>query len=153
MCIEYEWLLSNRDLSNEIRNAFGPEGVGLLLVHGIPNYVEARARLLPLSRSFATLPEEIKNKYVNERIHFQFGWSHGKEMFNGKEDYSKGSYYNNPILDIKTKDEELKRKYASFCEDNIWPSEELPEFEPAFKNLGTLIIEVGKLVARQCDNY
>jgi hypothetical protein len=40
-----------------------------------------------------------------------------------------------------------------YCHPNIWPKEDLPEFEEAFKDLGLFIIDVGKLVARACDSF
>ncbi|RYH00700.1 hypothetical protein EON65_48875 [archaeon] len=36
---------------------------------------------------------------------------------------------------------------------NIWPTDDLPALEPAFKELGLIIVSVGELVARQCDAY
>ncbi len=69
---------------------------------------------------FAMLPEDVKKSYENEESHYSVGWSHGKEklqvwflllvwyavvtdllrafsMIQGKPDFSKGSYYNNPL--------------------------------------------------------
>eukprot|EP00976_Prorocentrum_cordatum_P059537 1175539-Prorocentrum_minimum.AAC.3 len=67
-------------------------------------------------------------------------------------DHMKGSYYANPIVDVPTSDPELIARYPSYCRANIWPNE-VPELEPAFKDLGQLIVEVGSLVARHCDKY
>lgn len=36
---------------------------------------------------------------------------------------------------------------------NIWPKDDFPALEPAFKALGQLIVDVGILVARQCDKH
>lgn len=36
---------------------------------------------------------------------------------------------------------------------NIWPVQQLPELEPAFKALGGLICAVGLLLAAHCDKY
>ena len=44
-------------------------------------------------------------------------------------------------------------KYPSFLEPNVWPTAHLPEFEGAFKELGRKVVEVGRLVAKQCDDY
>lgn len=68
-------------------------------------------------------------------------------------DLSKGSYYANPQYDRPVEDEELIQKYITFIHPNIWPTDDLPEFEPAFKTLGQLIVQVGLLIAYQCDNY
>lgn len=122
-------------------------------MEGIPKYMETRMGLLPLAKKFADLPDQVKEKYVDHASTYQFGWSHGKEIFQGQPDYSKGSYYNNPQYDVRSNDQELMKKYPGFLMPNIWPTQELPEFEGAFKNLGKLIVNTGKLVARQCDSY
>jgi hypothetical protein len=73
---------------------------------------------------------------VDHTSTFQYGWSHGREIFQGKPEFSKGSFYNNPNYDTKSTNKELIKKYPGFLSPNIWPSTELPELEPAFKNLG-----------------
>jgi hypothetical protein len=83
------------------------------------------------------------------------------------DDY-KGSYYNNPqydnpvrcaamilsciLIDFVSDPEKIK-KYPESCSANIWPGKDFPELEPAFKNLGRLIVDVGMMVARQCDKH
>jgi isopenicillin N synthase-like dioxygenase len=138
------------DLAPQIMEAFGPLGLGLLVVSNVPNYIAARKRLLPLSRTFASLPDDVKLKYEHPASHYNFGWSHGKETFNNKPDYAKGSYYANPLFDRPFNDEQLEKDYPSFAAPNIWPSE-IPEFEPAFKELGQLICDTGRLLAKKCD--
>lgn len=151
--LDYNDLINDVDLSSQIEKAYGNEGIGLLTVKNVPTLVEKRATLLPLGYKFAQLSEEIKNKYVHEESYYSFGWSHGKENLQGKFDTSKGSYYGNPQYDRPVDDEELIKKYAPFIHPNIWPKEDLPELEFAFKNLGQLIVDVGKLVAKQVDKY
>jgi isopenicillin N synthase-like dioxygenase len=103
---------------------------------------------------FANLPESVKAKTEDPSSMYSFGWSHGKEMLEGKPDYSKGSYYANPQYDTPFSDQpELAQQYPSFCRPNIWPTEDLPELQPAFKALGQLMVEVGLLVAKQCDSF
>lgn len=58
------------------------------------------------------LPPEVQAQHEDPASYFQTGWSRGKEMLEGKADFSKGSYYNNPQYDQPTKDEELIRKCA-----------------------------------------
>lgn len=141
------------DFSEEIETAYGQNGLGLLVVRGVPNFVKLRGDLLPLAHKFANLPEEVKQKYVHEVSKYSFGWSHGKEKFEGAPDFSKGSYYNNPQYDRPVDDEELIAKYPPFCHPNIWPTADLPELEPAFKALGRLVVEVGTLLAHHCDKF
>lgn len=74
-------------------------------------------------------------------------------MSEGKPDFSKGSYYNNPTYDVPFSDPEIISKYPSFCSPNIWPKDDMPELEGAFKHLSTLVVQVGELVARVADSY
>jgi len=153
VCLRYEDLLAEKDLTEQIGEAYGFDGLGLLTVSGVPGLSESRANLLPLARKFAHLDESIQEKYVDEKSFYSFGWSRGKEKLEGKPDLSKGSYYGNPIHDRPTEDEEIIQKYPGFASPNIWPTEEVPELEGHFKTLGQLIVSVGKLVAKQCDAY
>lgn len=66
---------------------------------------------------------------------------------------NKGSFYANPQYDEPTDDEELKKKFYQDYYPNVWPKEDLPELEHAFKNMGRLMVSVGELVARACDTY
>jgi hypothetical protein len=68
-------------------------------------------------------------------------------------DVFKGSFYANPVLDVPTTEKRLIERYPSYCRPNIWPQEQLPELEPAFKVLGQLILEVGMLLAHHCNKY
>ncbi|RIA79823.1 hypothetical protein C1645_793709 [Glomus cerebriforme] len=154
--LDYTDLFNNADLYDEIEEAFGskPYCLGILLVKNLPEiYAEKRTRLLRLASVFASLPDEIKEKTVDEQSYYMFGWSCGKEMLNGKKDTLKGSYYGNPKYDVPDVTEEQLKEFPMYCHPNIWPSEYLPEFEEAFKDLGCFIIEVGKLVARACDSF
>lgn len=78
--LDYHDLVDHKDLSAEIERAFGYEGIGLLAVKNVPNFAQARKRLLPLGSKFAALPHEIKDKYVHKESNYSFGWSHGKEI-------------------------------------------------------------------------
>ncbi|AQK88290.1 2-oxoglutarate (2OG) and Fe(II)-dependent oxygenase superfamily protein [Zea mays] len=85
---------------------------------------------------------------------YNFGWSHGKEKLeSGKLDTFKGSFYANPVLDVPTTDDVLVSRYPSYCRPNIWPNDNLPELEIAFKDLGKLMMEVGLMLAHHCDRY
>lgn len=151
--IDYLDLVQGIDVSDQIASAFGLEGLGLLTVSNVPQLKEFRSALLPLAQKFATQSEEIKSKYIHEESCYSFGWSHGKEKLQGKPDISKGSFYANPQYDRPVEDEEIIRLHSPFVHPNIWPKDEMPELEHAFKDLGQLIVHVGKLVAKQCDKY
>lgn len=54
VCIPYESLLDqNADLSRELCAGFGPNGLGIVTVSGVPDFVERREELLPLAQAFA----------------------------------------------------------------------------------------------------
>ena len=152
--LDYLDLITGKDLSADIATAFGFDGLGVLTVKNVPGLSEARGNLLPLGREFALLDDETKLKYTHEQSKYSFGWSHGKEKLQGgKPDTSKGSYYANPQFDRPVDDEAIIEQYPAFVYPNIWPTEELPALEGAFKTLGRLIVEVGKLVAMRCDVF
>ncbi|KAF1775854.1 Isopenicillin N synthase-like [Phytophthora cactorum] len=149
--VAYADLVAKKDLSIVIEEAFGYEGMGILVVSGVPELSSKRSDLLPLAFKFANLPDDIKAKCELPKAFYSFGWSHGKENLQGKPDYAKGSYYNNPETNDQTEgDQQLIAKFPSFYHPNIWP-EELPELENAFMKLGQLIVDTGVLVAHQCD--
>ena len=151
--LRYSDLVSGADLSSEIERAFGYDGLGLLAVSGVPQLAERRAALLPLAHAFARLPDAAKDKYESADTVYQVGWSHGSEKLQGHPDYSKGSFYANPLHNAPFTDPQHIRDYPSFAAPNIWPAEELPALEPAFMAAGSLMVDVGRLVAQQCDAY
>eukprot|EP01137_Pigoraptor_chileana_P033960 Opistho-2@25789 len=138
-----------------VDEAFGsaPDCLGIILVSNVPNFVERRKTLLPLAAQYAALPEDIKAKTTHEESKYSFGWSHGKEKFNGIPDIAKGSYYANPQYDNPTSDKKLIASFPEYCHPNIWPTEDFPLLAPAFKSLGSLIVDVGILVSKKCDQY
>ncbi|CAG8810210.1 11458_t:CDS:2, partial [Dentiscutata erythropus] len=154
--LDYNDILTNVDVSDAIEEAFGNHShcLGIILIKNLPkDYSEKRTRLLRLASVFSALPETIKNKTVCQESFYSFGWSCGKEIMNGKADYLKGSYYANPKYDIPNATPKQKMEFPMYCHPNIWPKDDLPEFEHAFKDLGCFIMDVAKLVARACDSF
>lgn len=143
------------DLSAKIAQAYGPCGLGILTVRGVPQLSDLRQRLLPLAARFASLPESVREKYVDVPSSYNFGWSQGKESLeSGHFDVHKGSWYANPLVDDPVGgDQLLMERYPAYCRRNVWPREEFPELEASFKALGSLIIKVGLLLAQHCDKY
>jgi len=110
--------------------------------------------LLLLGRTFAELPDDVKSKYESPDSRYSFGWSFGKETLRpGVYDTFKGSYYNNPLFDVPTTDQDKITNFPEVCRPNIWPKDDIPEFETAFKELGELVCRVGLLVTKFCDRY
>ena len=151
--LDYNELTKGYDYSVEIERAFGPNGLGILTVSNVPRLEELRAALLPLARKISLLSDTAITKLEVPDSFYSSGWSHGKERLQGKPDNAKGSFYANPLYDSITEDKDLIKKYPGFAYPNVWPKKDLPALEPAFKALGTLVIDVGRLVANQSDNY
>ncbi|CAN6354429.1 unnamed protein product [Urochloa humidicola] len=143
-----------KDLSGKVEEGLGRQGLGIVSVAGVPGYPELRKRLLRLAPRIANLPEEVKKQLEDPSSRYNFGWSHGKQKFeSGKFDTLKGSYFANPVLNVPTTDDALVTRFPSYCQPNIWPTDDLPDLETAFKDLGKLVLEVGLMVAHHCDCY
>ncbi|KIJ68688.1 hypothetical protein HYDPIDRAFT_173351 [Hydnomerulius pinastri MD-312] len=115
-----------------------------------------RETLLKFGYKFSHLPEETKERYTDPESSYSFGWSHGKEIMNGKPDTLKGSYYANPVVDVPQVAEALKEQHREFYRSNIWPSQDekgIEGFEEAFKNLGRFVFNVGCELAAACQPF
>lgn len=151
----------DQDLLIKIGQAFGndDECLGILAVSDVPGLEPMRHKLLPLARDLAMLSKENLDAVTDEVSGYQVGWSHGKEKVEGdKLDLAKGSFYANPLTDnlLKSRPDtnpKVARDNPAFFAPNIWPTSSLPDFENAFKELGTLVCEIGRLLARLCDAY
>ncbi|KAJ3213851.1 hypothetical protein HK099_007166 [Clydaea vesicula] len=156
--LDYNDLLNpNADLNSLIDKAFGNKtgSLGVCLVKNVPDLPLLRKNLLLLASEFTKLPSQTINKYVHQQSTYSFGWSHGKEIMNGKPDFAKGSYYNNPTYEIppSSKDPEYVKSNPFYGHQNIWPNQELPQLQPAFMDLGKKIVDVGILLAKHCDKF
>lgn len=47
----------------------------------------------------------------------------------------------------------LQEQFPEYCHPNVWPKDDLPELERAFKELGQFIVGVGEQVAKTCDAF
>lgn len=74
-------------------------------------------------------------------------------MRSGVPDTAKGSYYANPLGDVITEDPHLKTTFPELYADNIWPGEDLPELEPAFKDMTKIQLQVGYMICGLFDGY
>jgi isopenicillin N synthase-like dioxygenase len=131
----------SKQLYSNIEEAYGKDGLGILIIEKVPEYLEARENLFKLTHQIVNLPESSLRK-VETPPNYEFGWSHGKEYLSDKPDYLKASYYANlrPVTDPNSKDR------------NIWP-EEIPEAEKIFHRLGNIIRGVGVNLLDVIDSY
>ncbi|KAF8649881.1 hypothetical protein AX16_005643 [Volvariella volvacea WC 439] len=158
--ISYKTLFSDPlSLGASIEEGFGshPKSLGIIIVRDLPSEYKAyRERLLKLSYKFAKLPEDVREKYTHAASRYSFGWSHGKEIMNGKPDTLKGSYYANPTVDEPTISETERNAYPEYYGNNIWPAKDekgVEGFEDAFKDLGSFIYKIGIQLAVACQPF
>ncbi|KAF8640803.1 hypothetical protein AX17_000452 [Amanita inopinata Kibby_2008] len=158
--ISYPTLLSSPlSLAESIDRAFGshPKSLGIIIVRDLPpTYPAYRERLLRLAYKFAKLDSNVRERYTDPSTRYSFGWSHGKEIMNGKPDILKGSYYANPVVDVPTISNEEASIYPEYYGKNIWPSSNekgIEGFEEAFKDLGGFVFNVGCQLATACQPF
>lgn len=158
--ISYPTLVSSPlSLRTSIEQAFGshPEALGIILVKDLPSvYKSFRETLLNLGYKYAHLPEDVKERYTDPGSSFSFGWSHGKEIMNGKPDTLKGSYYANPVVDTPDVSSALREQHREYYRENIWPDANqkgIEGFESAFKDLGRFVFQVGCELAAACEPF
>ncbi|KAJ3257006.1 hypothetical protein HK103_004989 [Boothiomyces macroporosus] len=143
------------DLYQYIDDAFGnkPGALGACFVSNVPGFPELREKCLRYGSQLAALSQSELDSMVDLESCYMFGWSHGKEIMNGKADFAKGSFYFNPLHDVPaSEDPEFAAKFVEYGRPNIWPPS-LPQMKHDLMELGQLIIKVGKLVALHCDKY
>ena len=153
VAIPYDELLSasTETLSTRIDAAYNHQGLGLLLVTSLP-ILEMRARLLRLSQSLARLSDAEKGALETPEYHYSIGWSHGKERFMGEPDWSKGSFYANPIQDyLESSTKDAAGKFIRM--ENLWPKKTLPDLAPAYQEVGRFVRSVGLLLSRHLDSF
>ncbi|EMD41641.1 hypothetical protein CERSUDRAFT_102053 [Gelatoporia subvermispora B] len=159
--ISYTTLTSSPlSLTTSIEKAFGssPDSLGIIVVRDLPEtYKSSRERLLKLAHCFANLPYDVRERYAHPESRYSFGWSHGKEIMNGKPDTLKGSYYANPVVDSPQVSAADRLAYPEYYGENIWPNpgdiEAVSGFEQAFKDLGRFVFRVGCELAVACQPF
>lgn len=125
------------DLKEQIAEAFGnsEDCLGALFVKNVPDLLEMRRALLKSASKVAHLPKQELLDLEHPESFYYFGWSHAKEIMNGKADTAKGSYYNNPVYEIPPgMTSELQQANPSYYNQNIWPTS-LPELKLQFKTV------------------
>jgi isopenicillin N synthase-like dioxygenase len=103
--------------------------VGFIAVEGVPGFGDAYQQFLATARQFTDLSKEERTQCTGATYAAR-GWSRGVEVFNGKTDTYKGSYY----------------AVVPDNSSNIWPEEGLPELRNAYQNVATIVLEAGKQI-------
>ncbi|WVR05270.1 hypothetical protein IAU60_002282 [Kwoniella sp. DSM 27419] len=157
--ISYPTLVSDpNSVQEQLVAALGSEPgcLGIIVITDLPpSFPETREKMFRLAQRFATLPDEVKERLAKPEVSYLFGWSHGKEIMNGRPDTQKGSYYANPLLDKPDVTDELRASHPEYYAGNVWPTgvPGVEDFEATFKQLGKIIFDVGIALARACGPF
>lgn len=158
--INYNDLLNVNDeecssnLLTKLASAFTEQdSLGIIFISNIPEFSKCKREFLPLAYSLANLPEQYREeKLADPESFYNAGWSFGKEKLGDNPDFAKASFYFNPITDTPGT-AELRQKYPASYPCNKWPTDLLPQLEPAGKKLGRLMKDVVAKLAYHVDIY
>lgn len=144
--IKYEHLIQNKktpmNLFKNIEEAYGKNGIGLLVVQDVPKVLEIKRRLFKNANTLINLDEEAKKKVERPELSYSLGYSYGKEYFSDKPDFLKASFYA----------QLLQHNSENPIDKNIWPYE-IPDLQRNFLALGNLIREIGFVLGSVIDSY
>jgi isopenicillin N synthase-like dioxygenase len=150
--VEHADLVSGADLTEKVAEAFGPNGLGVIAVRGVPGFFDEYRSVLKQAHGLAHLDTKAKAKLEDKKSLYNAGWSFGKEKLGDKPDKAKGSFYFNPLNDTPgtTMTDEQNEAYPFFLPPNRWPAA-LPDLKPACQKLGHTVHGVTGLLAKQVD--
>ena len=167
ICISYDDLVNvgsdkisttkTKHINNLIEKAFSSVGLGIIAITDVPNLSELRLKLLPLAQKLATLPHDQLEEITISP--YQVGWSHGREKLEGnKPDYSKGSFYANPLTEDLTESMLDRRKYQQRREakDNMSNNiidEEMEETLQWDESLNDVDDDTLRALAKSCPAF
>lgn len=148
--LDYSLLLDTKiNLRKEIEVSFGKNGNGIILIDNIPNYTICKNKLLPLAKKIHLMPSEVKRKYERPETNYVPGiCTFDRFHYQGVKDMAT-SWYAKALKDVHEPVkfiENGKEKIFNFP-NNFWPTEELPELEPAFKEMSKIGYEVQSKVS------
>ena len=70
--ISYADFNNGKDFTSAISQAFGKEGLGLIVVKDFPDFQKEREAALRAVRDFANLPEEVKDRYTDPVSNYRY---------------------------------------------------------------------------------
>ena len=152
--LEYSKLVAGHDYAATVARAYAHDGLGILAVVGVPDgMVDApRRRLLTLGRKLALSPPKALAAYEREDLSFANGWSHGREVFRGRPDTTKGSWYAHALEDAPSEGDASAARFPMITGTNRWPTDLVgPDFEASFKELGRVLYDLAAHVLTNAD--
>ncbi|MDC3352286.1 isopenicillin N synthase family oxygenase [Crocinitomicaceae bacterium] len=136
----------------EFGDSFSNMGFAIVKNHGVTE--ELRTKLFEVSKAFFELPDDVKKRYEDEKLHGQRGYiSKNKESAKGKSVPDLKEFYH--IGQTVEDNDPIKEEYP----DNIWPKE-VTEFEAVgqevfqtFENTGRNLLRAIALYLDLDENY
>lgn len=135
--LKFSDLIINKNLSPELSEAFGKDGLGFLTISDIPKYKSKCSKLLPMSYELSQLSISEKSRIENPESGYKIGWK------DNCYDHPCGTFTANPLDDYSEE---------SFYH-NLWPNSKMPMLRPAFRDLSTSILNTSFLIAQHIDKY
>jgi isopenicillin N synthase-like dioxygenase len=126
-------------------DSFSNMGFAIVKNHGVTE--ELRNQLFDVSKRFFALPDDVKKRYEDEKLHGQRGYiSKNKESAKGKSVPDLKEFYH--IGQTVTDNDPIKEEYP----DNIWPAE-VAEFEAVGQQVFETFEETGRNLLRAIAQY
>ena len=126
-------------------DSFSNMGFAIVKNHGVTE--ELRTKLFEVSKKFFELPDDVKKRYEDEKLHGQRGYiSKNKESAKGKSVPDLKEFYH--IGQTVTDNDPIKEEYP----DNIWPAE-VAEFEAVGQQVFETFEETGRNLLRAIAQY
>lgn len=126
-------------------DSFSNMGFAIVKNHGVT--AELRAKLFEVSKQFFELPDDVKRRYEDEKLHGQRGYiSKNKESAKGKSVPDLKEFYH--IGQTVKDNDPIKAEYP----DNIWPKE-VTEFEAVGQEVYDTFENTGRNLLRAIALY
>lgn len=149
--IEYKDLFLKTNLDKEIQNAFGFDGLGLIVIKNPPKIPELRKKILKQGFNMANLPLDYLKTLEKPEIRFALGYGKGKAFTENEYEYLSAHFYARVFRDqlLYEEDPELMKTYT-----NIWPDEKLlPNFKEDYLAFGKALGSIQLSLLRHIDSY
>lgn len=152
---------TSADLLAKLEHALGPNGIGLVAIRNVPDFVSTKQSFLPQAHQLVHLPSDyLESALTDPSSLYNAGWSHGKEKLGDKPDTAKGSFYYNPVTDLPGTEQD-RHKYPYSYPLNKWPTEKMPDFQEEAKRMGMILKQatvhlakhIDALAASKCHDY
>lgn len=149
--IDYSDLSEKNDISQQISDAFGPSGLGLIVIKNIPKYVECREKILKAGFEMTKIDENYLKSLEKPETNFSLGYGKAKSYFGDQWESLTSYFYARPTRDsIIHSNQKTKETYT-----NIWPDEKYvgSEFKTNYTNIGKLITDCQLKLLKHLDKY